>query len=196
MNPRLLLVSAIGDAEGARGAAGALACAASTAERAALLIDLGARQPRPTLISSPAASALEAKLATTLPDSTAAARGQLCHLALAPDHRGLAAAAFACACLPEGTLVIHLPHELLPAALQLDVLRPDGVLLRADMESDRLLAAETVRRLSRDDLPVAILDHRLNWVAERRALFGVLASDAPGGLSAEIVSRLLHRSEV
>lgn len=196
MNPQLLLVSAIGDAQGARGAAGALACAASTAEHAALLIDLGARQPRPTLISSAAASALEAKLAATLHDSTAAARGQLCHLALALDHRGLAAAAFVRASLPEATLVIHLPHGLLADALRLGVLRPDGVLLRADLECNRSLAAETIRQLVRDDLPVAILNHRLNWVAERRALFGVLATDAPGALPAEVVNRLLGRSLV
>jgi hypothetical protein len=195
MDCELLLVSALGDAQGARGAAAALACAASTADRAALLVDLGARQPRPTLLSSSAASALEDTLAATLPGHPPAARGQLCHLALPPDRQGLGIAAFAGTRLPDRTLILHLPHELLPAALQDDVLRPDGVLLRADMQRDRQLAARTVRQLVRAGLPVSILRHRLNWLAERRALFGTLPSDAPGGLPPEIVNRLLRRSE-
>lgn len=195
MDSQLLLVSAIGEAQGARGAAGALACAASTADRAALLVDLGARQPRPTLLTSPAASALEDTLAALLPDHPAAARGQLCHLALPPDRQGLAAASLAGTRLRDRCLVVHLHHELLSAALQDGVLHPDGVLLRTDTRPDRHLAAKTVRQLARADLPVVILGHRLNWVAERRALFGVLRNGAPGGLPSEVVERLLRRSD-
>lgn len=195
MDSQLLLVSAVGDAQGARGAAGALACAAATADRAAVLVDLGARQPRPTLLRSPAASALEETLTALSPDLTPAARGQICHLALPPDRHGLAAAAFAGDRLRDRCQVLHLPQQLLSIALEDGLLHPDGVLLRADMHADRKAAVKTARQLIRADLPVAILGHRLNWVAERRALFGALPDGAPGGLPSEVVNRLLRRSD-
>lgn len=196
MDPTLLLVSGVGDAEGARGAAGALACAASTPDQAALLVDLGGQQPRPTLISSPAATALETATADLFPDHAPAARGQLCHLALTPKGDRLTALG-----LVAGTrihvshLVVHLSYELVLTVLREGVLHPDGVLLRADTHSDRKMAAKAVRDLTRADVPVVILGHRLNWVAERRALFGVLPADAPGGLPGEIVTRLLPDSD-
>jgi len=196
MDPTLLLVSGVGDAEGARGAAGALACAASTPDQAALMVDIGARQPRPTLLSSPAATALEAAIAGLFPDHAPAARGQLCHLALAPSTDALAALGLvADTRLQVSHLVVHLPYELLLAVLREGVLHPRGVLLRADMRPDRKLAAKAVRHLTRAGIPVAILGHRLHWVAERRALFGVLPADAPGGLPGEIVTRLLPDSD-
>ena len=49
------LVTAVGDAEGSRGAAAALACAGADADLATLLVDVGGRSPRPTLIASAAA---------------------------------------------------------------------------------------------------------------------------------------------
>ena len=47
-----VLVTAVGAAEGARAAAAALACAGADAERAALLVDVGGRPPRPTLLAT------------------------------------------------------------------------------------------------------------------------------------------------
>jgi len=192
MDPTLLLVSGVGDAQGARGAAGALACAASSPDQAAVLVDLGARHSRPTLISSIAASKLEDAIAGLSSEYAPTARGQLCHLALPPESRSLAALALVAEThLQDSCLVTHLSHELLLAVVHERVLQPDGVLLRADLPSDRKLVAKTIRDLMRADVPVAILGRRLSWIAERRALFGVLPADAPGGLSGEVVSRLL-----
>ena len=66
----VVLVTAVGAASGARAAAAALACAASEPDRAALLIDLdGGRAPRPSLVATSAARALEERLAAHLPDA-------------------------------------------------------------------------------------------------------------------------------
>jgi hypothetical protein len=40
-------------------------------------------------------------------------------------------------------------------------------------------------------LAVAVLKRRLNWVAERRALFGALPVGSPGGLPGRLVNRLI-----
>jgi hypothetical protein len=39
-------------------------------------------------------------------------------------------------------------------------------------------------------LALAVLKRRLNWMVERRALFGVLAAGSPGGLPERLVRRL------
>ncbi|HWT90802.1 MAG TPA: hypothetical protein VN179_06770, partial [Solirubrobacterales bacterium] len=65
------------------------------------------------------------------------------------------------------------------------------VLLRADLRSDRALVALTVRDLIERELSVGVLKRRLNWDAERRALFGVLPPGSPGGLPERLVRRLL-----
>ncbi len=110
-----VLVTAVGVAEGSRAAAAALACAAAGVDRASLLIDVGGRPPRPTLLASAAARALEERLAAHLPRERVAARGQVCHLAVAADGDGLDAAA-AAATVARGSLVaVHAA----PAAVQL-----------------------------------------------------------------------------
>ncbi|MBK5219454.1 MAG: hypothetical protein JJE35_06690 [Thermoleophilia bacterium] len=189
-----VLVTAVGAAEGARGAAAALACAGADIDRAALLIELGGRAPRPTLIASTAARTLEDRLASHLPRVRVAARGQVCHLAAAPDEDGCAAAA-AAATVARGALsVIHLP----PAAMQ-DLLSaewglgPSGVLLRADVATDRPLLALVVRDLMARGLEVGVLKRRLSWVDERRALFGVLGAGA-GCLSPRLLARLVSHA--
>ena len=58
-----VLVTAVGAAEGARPAAAALACSGANADRATLFVDFGGRRPRPTLLTSVAARALEQRLA-------------------------------------------------------------------------------------------------------------------------------------
>ena len=76
-------------AEGVRGAAAALACAGADVDRASLLVDIGGRAPRPTLLASAAARRLEERLAAHLPRARVAARGQVCHLSAPADDEGL-----------------------------------------------------------------------------------------------------------
>ena len=184
-----IVVTAVGAAEGARGAAAALACAGADVDLAALLIDVGGKPPRPALLASSAAQKLEERLGAHLPDFRVAARGQVCHLAVPGEQEGLAAAAAAVTAARGSTAVIHVPPELLQSILDSGP-RPSGVLLRADLAVDRPLVALVVRDLIARDLAVAVLKQRLGWVAERRAHFGALPSGSPGGLPQRLVRRL------
>jgi hypothetical protein len=186
----VVFVAAVGAAEGARGAAAALACAGAETDLATLLIDHGGRVPRPTLIASAAARKLEERLAAHLPEAKVAARGQVCHLALTADAEGLAAAAGAVSVARGALAAVHLPPELLQAALADSPLRGSGVLLRADLTDDRALVGMTVRDLLARGIAAGVLKQRLSWVAERRALFGVLPPGSPGCLPGRLVSRL------
>jgi hypothetical protein len=186
-----ILVTAVAGAEGSRGAAAALACAGADADLAGLLVDVGGRAPRPTLIVSAAAQKLEGRLAAHLPQAKVAGRGQVCHLAVPPDLDGLEAASAAVAVARGATAVVHLPPSLFQPALEgAGGLRPSGVLLRADLQRDRALVALTARELVERELAIGLLKRRLGWVAERRALFGVLPPGSPGGLPARLVRRL------
>jgi hypothetical protein len=187
---RVLVVSAVGEAEGSRGAAAALACARAEVEVATLLVDVGGRAPRPTLVASAAAQKLEGRLAAHLPDHRVAARGQVCHLAVPSEVEGLEVAAAAASIARDGLTVLHVPPQLLQPALGAPGVRSSGVLLRADPASDRSLVALAVRDLLGRDLAVAVLKRRLDWVAERRALFGALPPGGPGGLPERLVRRL------
>jgi hypothetical protein len=185
-----VLVAAVAEADGSRGAAAALACAGADVEAPALLVDLGGRAPRPTLISSAGAGDLEKRLASHLPHLRVAARGQICHLAVPAGAEGLEVAAAAVAVARGSLAVIHLPATSLQGALSESRLRASGVLLRADLQADRALVAMTARDLLAEGLRVGVLKQRLGWVAERRALFGVLPPGSPGGLSEQLVRRL------
>lgn len=186
-----VVVAAVGEAEGARGAAAALACAGADVDFATLLVDVGGRAPRPALLASAAAQELEERLAAHLPDARVAARGQVCHLAVPADAEGLASAAAAMTVAREATTVVHVPAELLQEALAGEAdLAPTGVLLRADLIEDRPLVALTVRNLLVRELSVAVLKRRLGWVAERRAFFGALPQGTPGSLPPQLVRRL------
>ena len=58
-----ILVTRVGEAEGALALAAALACAGSESDRAAVLVELSeGRAPRPGLVASAAARALEERL--------------------------------------------------------------------------------------------------------------------------------------
>lgn len=186
----VVLVAAVGEADGSRGAAAALACAGAEVDVATLLIDVGGRGPRPTLIASAAAQGLEERLRVHLSDARAAARGQVCHLAVEAEGTGIDAAASAIDVARGSLVVIHLPPSQLQVALTESALRPTGVLLRADLPSDRALVALAARDLIERGLAVGVLKRRLGWVAERRALFGVLAAGAPAGLPERLVRRL------
>jgi hypothetical protein len=186
----VVLATAAGEAEGSRGAAAALACAGADVDLAALLVDVGGRAPRPTLIATAAAQKLEERLGAHLPDARVAARGQVCHLAVAADREGLEAAAAAVDAVRGSLAVVHLPSRLLQAALDGPAPRATGVLLRADLPADRALVALTARDLLGRGLAVGVVKHRLGWVAERRALFGALPAGSPGGLPDGLVRRL------
>jgi hypothetical protein len=184
-----IVVASVGEAAGARGAAAALACAGADPDSASLLVDLGGRAPRPALLASAAAQGLEERLGAHLPDAKVAARGQACHLAVPADGEGLAAAAAAVSAAREATAVVHAPPQLLQEALGCGV-RPSGVLLCADLAENRPLLALVARDLLARGLAFAVLKRRLNWVAERRALFGALPAGSPGALPTWLVRRL------
>jgi hypothetical protein len=186
-----VLVTAVGEAEGSRGAAAALACAGADPDLATLLVDVGGRAPRPTLLASTAAHRLEERLAAHLPQAGVAARGQVCHLAVAGDAEGLEAASAAVTVARGALAVLHLPPSLLRPMLDERLgPEPSGVLLRAELVSDRPLLALVVRDLLARGLAVGVLKQRLGWVAERRALFGALAPAGAGGLPETQLRRL------
>jgi hypothetical protein len=188
-----VLVTAVGGAEGARAAAAALASASADVERAALLVDVGGRSPRPTLLAAVAAQRLEERLAAQLPQARIAARGQVCQIAVAASPAGLETAAAAVTVARGAIAVLHLPPEQLqPALAGAAGLRPTGVLLRADLAAERPLLSLLVRDLLARGLAVAVLKHRLNWIAERRALFGALPPDASVGLPKAVLRQLLR----
>ena len=190
-----LLVTAVGGAEGSRGAAAALACAGADVDLATLLVDVGGRAPRPTLLASAAAQQLEERLAAHLPQARLAARGQVCQLTVPGDPEGLEAASAAVTVARGSLAVLHLPPALMQPLLDGGIgPEPSGVLLRAEVAADRALLALVVRDLIDRDLAVAVLKRRLSWVAERRALFGALSPDAAGGLPPSLLRRLLSPS--
>jgi hypothetical protein len=190
----VVLVAAVGGAEGARGAAAALACAGADPDRASLFVDVGGRPPRPTLLASTAARELEERLVAHLPAARVAARGQVCHLAVDAEDEGFVTAAAA------QTVARGAPAVVLVAPAQVQPLLADplgarltGALLRAELERDRSLVALAVAELLGRELSVGVLKRRLAWIAERRALFGTLAPGAAGGLPASLVERLLDQ---
>jgi hypothetical protein len=187
---RTVVVTAVGVAEGSRPAAAALACSAADGGQAPLLVDLGGRPPRPTLVASAPARALEERLVAHLPGARVAARGAVCHVSVAADPEGFAAAAAAVTVARGALAVVHVaPGELQALLADSAAPRLTGALLRADLESDRALLALVVRDLLERGLAVAVLKRRLGWVSERRALFGALGADGEG-LSPSLVQRL------
>jgi hypothetical protein len=189
---RIVLVTAVGAASGSRAAAAALACAGSEVDRAGLLIDVGGRPPRPTLVASAGARELEERLALHLPELRAAARGQTCHLAMPAGEDASELLRATVPLVRDSVAVIHLPPDRFRAALGLPATSPSAVLLRVDLAQDRALAALAVGDLIARGLPVAVLKRPLTWIPSRRALFGVLPPEAPGGLSKHLIDRLLQ----
>jgi hypothetical protein len=185
MNGRVTLVTAVGGASGSKAAAAALACAGSESDRPGLLIDVGGRTPRPTLVSSAGARQLEERLAVHLPQLRAASRGQTCHLAVGDDPGAFESIRAALPLVRESVAVVHLAPARLQGALGETGIHASGVLLRADLDTDRALTALAVRDLLRHDLRVKVLKRPLAWVPARRALFGFLPS-AAGGLTSSL----------
>jgi hypothetical protein len=183
-------VTAVGAAEGARAAAAALACAGAGADRASLLVDLDGRPPRPTLLASAAARELEERLGAHLPRARVAARGQVCHLAVAEDEDGHAAVSAAVTVARGSLAVVHAPPGSVRELLASGRPRFTGVLLRAEVAADRALLSLVAQDLLARGLDLAVLKRRLSWVDERRALFGVLGPDA--GIPPRVRDRVLR----
>jgi len=192
MNGRVIVVAAVGTASGSRAAAAALVCASSEPDRPGLLIDVGGRPPRPTLVASSGARGLEERLTAHLPELRAASRGMTCHLAVPGDVERLERLPAALPLAREGAAVLHVPPGLFQDVLCFEGVEPSGVLLRAELEFDRALTALVVSELQQRGLLVRVLKKPLPWVSARRALFGVLPADAPGGMSARLREALLE----
>jgi hypothetical protein len=189
-----VLVSRVGEADGSRAIAAALACAGSDPDRAALLLELtDGRAPRPALIASAAARALEERLAAHLPEAAVASRGTLCHLTLPATREGLDRVPAALPLVRDSLGVVLVSPGLLQAATESPGLRAGRVVLRADLGRDRALTALAARDLIARGVAVAVAKRPLAWVPSRRALFGALPADASGGLPARML-RLVSSS--
>lgn len=197
MSGRVVVVTSLGRASGSEAAAAALACAGSEPDRPGLLIDVDGRPSRPTLLASAGARELEERLAAHLPHLRAASRGQICRLSLSGDPLDLEGLRGALAMVRDSIAVVHLPPDRFRAALDVSGLEATGALVRADLDSDRALAALVVGDLVERGTPVKVLKRPLAWVPARRALFGALPPDAPGSLPKSLSDRLkLHQIPV
>jgi hypothetical protein len=188
----VILVTAVGSAAGSKAAAAALVCVGSEPQRPGLLIDVGGRAPRPTLVASSGARELEERLAVHLPQLRAASRGQTCHLAVPDGPEAIEGVRAALPPVRDSVAVIHLPPAWLQAALADAGIGATGAMLRADLEQDRALAALAVRDLAGRGLRTKVLRQALGWVPARRALFGVLPAATPGCLPPRLVKALLE----
>lgn len=190
MSGAVILVSAVARAGGSKAAAAALACAGSDPDRPGLLIDAGGRPPRPTLVASAGARALEERLAVHLPGLRAASRGQICHLAVPADPSAFEPIRAALPLVRDSVAIVHLSPLLLRKAVGGPELGATGVLLHADLDSDRALTALAAGDLIGHGFAVRILKQPLAWVSARRALFGALPAGSPGGLPRSVESLL------
>jgi len=192
MSGAVILVTAAGAASGSKAVAAALACAGSEPDRPGLLIDVGGRAPRPTLVASVGARQLEERLAIHLPLLRAASRGQTCHLAIADGPEAFEAVRAALPLVRDSVVAVHLPSARLQEALADAGIPLTGAVLRADLGADRALASLAVRDLVRRGLRTKVLRQALGWAPARRALFGVLPFYAPGGLPPSLLDSLLE----
>jgi hypothetical protein len=190
----VVLVTRVGEASGSRAVAAALACHGSDPDLPGLLIDVDGRAPRPALVASTGARELEERLAAHLPAHRSAARGQTCHLAVGTDPLELEAIRAALPLARDSVAVIHLPPARLQPLLADLGVAISGVLLRADLDVDRALAALAVRDLVARGVRVRVLGRPLPWVAARRALFGLLSPEAAGGLPSRLTAGVLRKN--
>jgi len=192
MNGRVILVAAVGATSGSRAAAAALACAGSEPDRPGLLVDIGGRPPRPTLVASSGARELEERLTVHLSELRVASRGGTCHLAVPGNAGGLERLPAVLPLVREAIAVLRVPPRLFQEVLRVRGVEPSGVLLCAELDSQRALTALVVRELQQRGLLVRVLKKPLAWVPARRAVFGVLPPDAPGGLPIRLRESLLE----
>lgn len=186
----IVVAVAVGDAEGSRAAAAALACAGSEPDRAALLVECApGRRPRPTLLATVGARALEERIAARLPQVSAASRGAICQVGLGTEEGWLDLLRALTPLAGETAIVVHLPPAELQPLLGGSAIRPGAALLRADLLDERALTALVATDLIGRGLRVGVLKRRLSWPLERAALFGALPADA--ALPARLRRRLL-----
>ncbi|HVX32586.1 MAG TPA: hypothetical protein VHA80_05535 [Solirubrobacterales bacterium] len=185
----VVLVSAIGRAEGGRAAAAALACAGVGAARSPLLLDVGGCRPRPTLLASAAAKRIEDRLAAALPGAAVGARGGVCHAAVRTDPAGIASLGAALDLLPRTAIVVHCEQEGLRSLMGAPVAsRIAAALILSEPGIGRALAAPLLFELLDRGLAVALMARRQDWVAERRAMFGALPAGEVEGLPPALVA--------
>lgn len=174
MSP-VVLASRVGTAKGSRSVAAALACVASESDRAALLVDLEeGRAPRPTLVATAGARALEERLVAHLPEAAIASRGRICQLKLPPERESIETLVAALPLARESAAVVHVPPFLLRPVLGDTRVRSTGVLLCADLAEGRALTALAVRDLMAGGLQVGVVKHPFGWVAAGAAQLGAL----------------------
>jgi Transglycosylase SLT domain/D-alanyl-D-alanine carboxypeptidase len=191
--PSLVLATDLGEARGGLAVAAAVGVGVAIEEEprrasGVLLAELGVERGRgPTMLASAPARELEERLRETGHERVAA-RGRLCWLGLAGTEEALTddlPRAFAA--VPAASLAIaHLPARLWTLALEQRSLRPRAGLLRADLPTDRALAALAVAELRERRLTVRVAARPLGRVASRRAMAGLEA----GGAAARRVGRL------
>jgi D-alanyl-D-alanine carboxypeptidase-like protein len=188
----LMLATDLGEARGGLAVAAAVGVAVAVEEvpgkaSGVLLVELGAERGRgPTMLASAPARELEERLREAGFERVAA-RGRLCWLGLPATEEALGDLPRVLEAVPEASLaIVHLPARLWPLALEQRGLRPRAGLLRADLPTDRALAALAVAELRERRLPVRVAARPLGRVASRRALVGLEA----GGAVARRVGRL------
>ncbi len=156
-----------------------------------LLIEVGdaARRRGPTLLASAGARRIEDELRAF--GLRAAARGHLCHLAVAEREEPLSDAARAISQTEAELAVIHLPGRLWVPALQASGLEAAGGLLLVSLPGERPLAALAVDELGRRGVPARVATKPPGQLAARRALAGVRAGGWVSEAGRGIARRLL-----
>jgi hypothetical protein len=172
-----------------QGLAAAIAVeAAALTGAGTLFVELGAgaRRRGPTLLASPTAREVEERLRAA--GRRAAARGQVCHLAV-EDGEAIQEVAAAVADSGAELAVVHLPGRLWVPALDAEGLAPAGGCVLVSLPGERSLAALAVDELGRRRLPCRVATRAPGQLASRRALAGV----RPGGWVSELGARIARR---
>ncbi len=179
-----VLATDLGEARGGLAIAAAVGVSVSVAQEpgrasGVLLAELGAERGRgPTMLASAPARELEGRLREAGFERVAA-RGRLCWLGLPATEEALGDLPRVSETVQGATLAIaHLPARLWPLALEQPGLRPRAGLLRADLPTDRALAALAVAELRERRLPVRVAARPLGRVASHRAVAGLEAGGA------------------
>lgn len=193
----VVLVTAIGNSGGgpSLAAAVAVALAGRVGSRGVLMVDVDPppRGRGPTVLASNSARELEDHVRSLgARFGAAAARGHLCYLPLTRDDDPLDPVADLLGRgLPVRAVVVHLPETVWPRAVADPRLRAGAGLMRADLPSDRSLAALAVRELHDLGLRAKVISRPLGRVASRRALAGIEPGGAASGRAARLVRGLV-----
>ena len=179
-----LIAADVAGSEGALPLAAAVGVFAADSGREVILAELS-EPPRPrraTLLATPAARGLERELSAR--GLVAAARGHICHLALAAEPDSLEALASLDS--RAGLILAHMPPLLWRESLEHPGLRPRAALLGVTLPTDRPLAALVAAEMRGEGVRVKLATKPLPLLAARRATAGV----APGGSAGTRVARL------